>query len=79
MSKATKICALSVVFTQEPDACADGDSPQTISVKVEDGGGGPYFTIETDRFAFDSPSDFVALLDSVQGMIAGKWDDGEAA
>ena len=47
-------------FSQDGD-CWSTDA-QSLIVKQDDGGGGPYWCITTERWAFDSIADLVALL-----------------
>jgi hypothetical protein len=61
----------SFTFTQEEDACCVGG--QEITVTVEDGGGGKYFAIKTERWAFDSPEELMAMLERVKGSLGDDW------
>lgn len=47
----------------------DEDPSQYIEVAVVDEGGGPFWVIKTDRWAFDDLKEFTALLSSVVGFI----------
>ena len=47
-------------FTQEGD-CMDGEF-QTLTVEQDDGGGGPFWIIKADRWAFDSLSELITML-----------------
>lgn len=40
-------------FTQESDTCDSGDFGQSLTVFTEDGGGGSYIVISTERWAID--------------------------
>ena len=52
-----------VTFTQEADTCASGgDGYQNLIVREEDGGGGSFYAIETERWAFDSITELIAVL-----------------
>jgi hypothetical protein len=52
----------------EKSLSQDGDcwssDTQYIVVKQDDGGGGPYWIIETDRWAFDSIEELVEMLET---------------
>lgn len=48
-------------YRQDGDGSA-GPREQVITIKQEDAGGGPFWIIETDRWAFDSVEDLVELL-----------------
>lgn len=47
-------------FSQDGDCC-NGER-QHIDVQQLDGGGGPFWVITTERWAFDNIEEFVALL-----------------
>jgi hypothetical protein len=47
-------------YTQESDT--HSDEMQTLSLSYEDSGGGNYFVLKTDRWAFDSIQDLVDVL-----------------
>lgn len=52
-----------VTFTQESDTCSSiGDGYQNLIVREEDGGGGSFYVIETERWAFDSIEELIAVL-----------------
>lgn len=52
-----------ITFTQETDTCASGDDGyQNLIVREEDGGGGSFYAIETERWAFDSIEELIAVL-----------------
>lgn len=53
-----------LTFQQNTDACSEGD--QFLNVEIADGGGGPYYIIKTDRWAFNDISDLVAILEKVK-------------
>lgn len=50
-------------FVQEPDTC-DGETEavQRLRVSQVDGGGGPFWRISTERWAFDSIEEIVQTL-----------------
>jgi hypothetical protein len=49
-----------ITFTQDNDCCTNDD--QFITIKTQNGGGGDFFVIETQRWAFDSIEDLVRIL-----------------
>jgi hypothetical protein len=49
-----------ITFTQDADCCSNED--QFITVKTDNGGGGDFFVIETQRWAFDCIEDLVRIL-----------------
>ena len=51
---------LKITFTQEKDCCSNQD--QFITIKTQNGGGGDFFVIETERWAFDCIEDLVRIL-----------------
>lgn len=64
----------SITYEQEPDCC-DGtsDYAQHLTVTTQDGGGGPYIILKTDRWAIDKDAllsgEFASqLLTILEGM-----------
>ncbi len=59
-------------FEQEKDCCDDvtfkGD-PQKLLVRVSDGGGGAFITIETKRWAIDSAEELSELIRPLEKLI----------
>ena len=49
-----------VTFAQDADCCVLGD--QFLTIKTDNGGGGDFFVIETERWAFDSVEELVELF-----------------
>lgn len=49
-----------MTFTQDKDCCSSED--QFITIKTQNGGGGDFFVIETQRWAFDCIEDLVEVL-----------------
>lgn len=43
----------SITYTQESDCCSPKDLGQQLVVKTQNGGGGSYLVIETERWAID--------------------------
>jgi hypothetical protein len=56
------ISVSAITFTQEGDTCSDGDD-LFLKVTLEDSGGGKYYVISTERWAFDSIEEIVQLLE----------------
>jgi hypothetical protein len=59
-----KQCLLSqefqMTFTQDADCCDSED--QFLTIKTQNGGGGDFFVIETERWAFDNIPELVTTL-----------------
>lgn len=55
-------------YSQPSDCCGDGDD-QELVVKVMDGGGGPYLTIETHRWSFDSTTEFINQMEHIYSTL----------
>ena len=53
---------LELTFTQDNDCVQGGDSGQFLKIKTADGGGGDFFIIETNRWAFNTIEDFIRIL-----------------
>lgn len=68
-----KISHVRVVLTQDKDCCDMGDDVQEMTVTVEDGGGGPFLVIDTERWALDLTEidRFIAKLRKIQGLYEG--------
>lgn len=68
-------------FHQEADCCDSGPG-QTLEVRVEDGGGGPYLVLCTERWALDGES-IPRLAALLRRCLKGKpglrspFEDGE--
>jgi len=63
-----KIIEKKVTFAQEEDSCGRADEyQQYLHVETQDGGGGSYLVIKTDRWAIDPNGldDFIQQLKSV--------------
>jgi hypothetical protein len=67
---------VTLTFTQDTDCCdMTGNGCQTLRVTTEDGGGGSYFVLETERWAIDPPEDLLDLLKEVERSIKKFNDD----
>lgn len=65
---------VSIVATEEADCCApSGSDVNEIEISTEDGGGGAYLIIKTERWAIDADKidDFIKLLQKVWTMYEG--------
>jgi len=49
-----------MTFTQEADCCDDKE--QYITIKTQNGGGGDFYVIETERWAFDNIPELITTL-----------------
>ena len=49
-----------MTFSQDADCCTIED--QFLKIKTDDGGGGDFFIIQTERWAFDSIEELVEIL-----------------
>ena len=63
-----KLSHISAAFSQEADSCDDNELCQTLAVKIEDAGAGPYFVIETSRWAID-PEGLPELVKRLQSLL----------
>jgi hypothetical protein len=52
---------LKMTFTQDSDCCDSGDG-QFLTIRTENGGGGDFYVIETQRWAFDDIPELVTTL-----------------
>lgn len=53
----------SIMITQKADCNSSDD--QCLTLTLEDGGGGSFYTIDTERWAFDSAEE---LMESIAAM-----------
>ena len=53
--------SLSATYQQEEDSSST-DGHQFLKISTSDGGGGIYFVIKTERWAFDNIEDLIILL-----------------
>jgi hypothetical protein len=49
-----------MTFTQDADCCDNKD--QFLTIKTQNGGGGDFYIIETERWAFDNIPELVTTL-----------------
>jgi hypothetical protein len=54
-----------MTFTQDPDCC-DSNDYQFLKIKTDNGGGGDFFIIETERWAFNSIPELITILKRFQ-------------
>lgn len=51
---------LQMTFTQEADCCSSEE--QYLTIKTQNGGGGDFYVIETERWAFDNIPELITTL-----------------
>lgn len=64
-------------FVQDMDDMgldAQPNGMQTLIVKVDDGGAGPYFSIQTDRWSFD-PEELAELIGEIKTRLGDWWEE----
>lgn len=66
---------VSVTFTQEGDSINDGE--QFLTVKIMDAGGGAYFVINTEGWAFDKPEELTEVLTNLMAKVKGLVEGDE--
>ena len=49
-----------MTFTQDSDCCDLKE--QFLTIKTQNGGGGDFYVIETERWAFDSITELIMIL-----------------
>jgi hypothetical protein len=66
-----KVSHVSATFVQEADSCDDAKNLgiQELIIQIDDAGGGPFFVISTDRWAFDDPKDIVECIEVVSKLL----------
>jgi hypothetical protein len=55
-----------LTYGQENDCCDDSTIGQYIEIESHDGGAGKYFTIKTERWAFDNAKQLVAMIEDAE-------------
>lgn len=53
---------LKITFTQENDCMEDSDIGQFLNIHSENGGGGDYFIMHTNRWAFSNIDEVIEVL-----------------
>lgn len=53
---------LNLVCTQEQDCCSTDKDYQELRLSIEDGGGGPFFVMSTERWAFENIDELCDLI-----------------
>lgn len=51
-----------LVFTQDNDSCDDSQDGQFLEIKTQDAGGGTYYVLSTERWAFDNFEELIKIL-----------------
>lgn len=51
------------------------DKRQRLQIEVQDGGGGPFVVLSTERFALDDPNDLLTILETARRMLAKYRED----
>jgi hypothetical protein len=60
-----------IKFTQDGDSC-DTNMTQFLTLRQEDAGAGPYWIMNTDRWAFNDIDELVALLRKAEKARGGR-------
>lgn len=58
------VSKVSVEYTQEADS--NSDVLQLLEVSTEDAGGGVYYVLKTERWAFDNLNDLIKILNDFE-------------
>jgi hypothetical protein len=53
-----------MTFTQDSDCCDSNE--QYLTIKTQNGGGGDFYVIETERWAFDNIPELINILKRFQ-------------
>jgi hypothetical protein len=48
------LSSVSAEYSEDDDDCSESDLGQTLRVSTHDAGSGPYYVLESERWAFDS-------------------------
>ena len=60
---------ISAKYVQEKDGCDGGDDLQELSIITQDAGGGVYYVIETQRWAFNDVEELVAVIEDFKNRL----------
>jgi hypothetical protein len=66
-----KMIVDTIKFEQDGDSC-DSNNMQFLTIRQEDAGGGPYWIMNTDRWAFTNVDELVALLRRAEKARGGR-------
>lgn len=58
---------LKATYSQEADGM--DNNPQYLDIFTEDSGGGKYFVIKTERWAFDNVEELIVLINNFKKMM----------
>lgn len=53
---------VSATYMQDNDCTESSDDPQTLTLKTADGGGGKFFVLSTDRWAFWNVEELFTII-----------------
>lgn len=51
-----------MTYVQDADSNSDESNDQELEIFIDNAGGGDYYIIKTDRWAFDKIDDLISLL-----------------
>jgi len=63
-----KVEQLQLNYSQDSDVC-DSNDVQNIQITFEDGGGGHFMTIKTERWAFDTVEELESFLKNIHDLV----------
>ena len=65
-----KLASVTEVYTQDEDCCGRVNEPtQDIELSTEDGGGGSYIVIKTERWAVDDGKEIDAFAAKLKALL----------
>jgi hypothetical protein len=56
------LCELNATYSQGADCVSDRNEPNFLNIEIQEGGGGVYFVIKTERWAFDSVEELIKIV-----------------
>jgi len=69
-SESSPIAVESVKVNYWQDADTNSHDSQSLELSTEEGGGGKYYVLKTERWAFDSIEEFVKILQDFQSRLS---------
>lgn len=76
--KTPKLIRAEFEFVQDMDDVGLDAKPndmQTLTVKVDDGGASPYFSVQTERWSFDDPAELAGLIGEIKARLGDWWEE----
>lgn len=67
-----EIIEMKATYSQEQDSCSSEPFGNYLQIETQDGGGGIYYVIKTERWAFDDIDELIVTLEDFKKRIKPK-------